>query len=56
MSEKIKFIPCDEKTLIRANHSTGLMKSSKYGYTRGKGITKSGKIRTKEEINKLKNK
>jgi hypothetical protein len=52
----MKFIPCDEKQLIRANHSTGLMKSSKYGYTRGKGITKSGKIRTKEEENKLKNK
>jgi len=52
----MKFIPCDEKVLIRANHSTGLMKSSKYGYTKGKGITKSGKIRTKQEENKLKNK
>lgn len=56
MSEKIRFIPCDEKTLIRAYHSTGVMKSSKYAYTKGKGITKSGKIRTKEEIKKLRSK
>lgn len=57
MNEKIRFIPCDEKTLIKANHTTGIMKSSKYAYTKGKGraIAKSGKIRTEEEIKKLKN-
>jgi hypothetical protein len=30
MDKKIKFIPCDEKTLIGANHTTGKMKSKAY--------------------------
>lgn len=58
----MKFIPCDEKTLVGAKHSTGKMKSSAYADNKGVGITKSGKIRSKKDqikkrdknINKMK--
>jgi len=53
---KIKYIPCDEKILIGANHSTGKMKSSAYADNKGVGISKSGKIRSKEEQIKKKEK
>ncbi len=52
----MKFIPCDEKTLIGAKHSTGKMKSSAYADNKGVGITKSGKIRSKEDQIKKKEK
>jgi hypothetical protein len=45
MDKKIKFIPCDEKTLIGANHTTGKMKSKAYQDKNGAALTRRGKVR-----------
>ena len=59
MKEKIKFIPCDEKVLIRASHSTGKMKSKDYQDKDGAALTRRGRVRSKkkqqEKIAKNKN-
>jgi len=59
MNKKIRFIPCDEKTLIRANHTTGKMKSKDYQDKDGAALTRRGKVRSKkkqqEKIAKNKN-
>ena len=46
MAEKIRFIPCDEKTLIGANHTTGKMKSKAYQDKHGAALTRRGKVRS----------
>ncbi len=56
MNKKIKYIPCDEKSLIGANHTTGKLRSSKYADNKGIAISKKGSLRTKEEQEKKKNK
>ena len=59
MDKKIKFIPCDEKVLIGANHTTGKMKSKAYQDKDGAVLTRRGKVRSKkkqqEKIDKNKN-
>lgn len=45
MGEKIRFIPCDEKTLIGAGHTTGKMKSKAYQDKHGAALTRRGKVR-----------
>jgi hypothetical protein len=58
MDKKIKFIPCDEKTLIGANHTTGKMKSKAYQDKNNAALTRRGKVRPakkqQEVINKNK--
>lgn len=46
MSEKVRFIPCDEKTLIGARHTTGKMKSKAYQDKHGAALTRRGRVRS----------
>ena len=59
MDKKIRFIPCDEKVLIRANHTTGKMKSKAYQDKDGAALTRRGTVRSEkkqeEKIAKNKN-
>ena len=59
MEKKIRFIPCDEKVLIGANHTTGKMKSKAYQDKDGAALTRRGRVRNKkkqeEKIAKNKN-
>lgn len=49
MEKKTKFIPCDEKVLIGAGHTTGKMKSNAYKDKHGAAITRRGKVRSAEK-------